>query len=480
MLPLCQKLPFFVRHQFRCAMSQYLRPGATNTNATTRKFRIIYLSRFFVTSLMVACLIHVFGSGIFAQESENGDLQAGINPEWHRIMSEKLNLWKFSEEEGVFQFRFWYKGQVIDLIQHPNYSNTNLVTYVYVQHRNRPQDTLTNGFSFGQITLSVEALHAFIQISGILDIPSAPMADGFVERHHPDDALIGFRDPSSGRISFISSTTYRLPQEQFSETNGGPEDQADYQEFLRRKALVEEFITAFSDMLELTESYSNFEAFHLKTIGGCFTRDGVEERTCYNNIILSFGYHAARGTPLGYYAGLTLNALGIYKPELSFGLFHRMDLQGHFSFKGSVAHHHKVKFNENRHSAYALYEYKSRKRPGNVDGLTQQLQRHCILYSTSVGKDFGHPLLSRTSVAAGASYITGDQQAAGPVIAVKFFSLYGAFALINKDVDYLISWNAMIPFRIAKKPWRFIQLGIDHERFRGESRYLFSIGLLTW
>jgi hypothetical protein len=455
-------------------------PTAENSHYDYSANRSAKISRkgLVVRFLLVASLTLIGGNGIRAQQKEYGADLAGITPDWHRIMTEKLNLWKFSEEEDVFQFRFWHKGQVIDIIQHPNYSNSNLVTYAYVQHRNRPQDTLTNGFSFGQISLSVEALHAYIQLFGILDIPSDPMVDGFVERHHPDDALIGFRDPSSGTISFISYTTYRLPQKPFNETNGGSEDQAGYIEFLRRKALVEEFIIGFTDLLQLTESYSNFETFHLKMIGGCFTRDGMEGRKCYNNIMLSYGYHAAKGTPLGYSAGLSLNTLGMYKPQLSFGVYHRMDLRGHFSFKGAISRHHTFSPKKKMLPAYGLYEYMTLKRPGAVDGPIQQYQRHCALYSVQMSKDSW--LLNRISVAAGASYITGDEEAAGPVVAVSFFSLYGAFALIEKEVDYLLSWQVNVPVRHGKTPLLFVQLGLDYERFSGQNRFLFSVGALRW
>jgi len=329
-------------------------------------------------------------------------------------------------------------------------------------------------------TEQLKGAFELIVSSGILDIPPDPLVNGYLVRHDPDDPLIGYRDWLTGEAVFISGTTYREPALPGNGAGGGERGDVSDELRLMRGEIIARFIGEFSDILELTERYSHFETWNAKMTGGCFERDGVEGRICYNNTMLSGGYHAAKGTPFGFYAGLTFNTLGIYNPDLSLGFFHRMDHQGHFCFKGSIAQHHKLKLKEKRYSAYALYEYMSRKRPGNIDGSIQQFQRHCVLYSSTLGKSFGPGLLSRTSVAAGASYITGDQQSAGPVVAVRFFSLYGAFALIDKEVDYLISWNLSLPFRMTKRPWRFIQLGIDHERFRGEKRFLFSVGIMRW
>ncbi|MEM6297885.1 MAG: hypothetical protein AAF740_04250 [Bacteroidota bacterium] len=249
---------------------------------------ITYLS-FFALPLSVSCQDKSFeGDSLwFNYHNEKGFL-------------DKLKLINFQTSEYDFAFRFWGRGQVIELFKDEGILSGELTNYIYHSNRKgKKAKTYIQKLSID--SLKVRKVYSVVQESGILDVPTDRDIDGWVQGFDGITYIIEYADEST-----LQYKHYWTPSSQDS---------------LPEALMVSDFVKKVTDTLKLKERYQAFKDSLPKK--GCYSIGIIQ--SCFSRNSFGIGYSGSTRLPLGFGSGFFLYDLGKMRIDLGAFVTYKFD-----------------------------------------------------------------------------------------------------------------------------------------------------------
>jgi hypothetical protein len=418
---------------------------------------------------LICCFI--IASGIAGLAQHDDIYSHNLSVTWHKQMTEKLDLQSLKDLNVDFIFRYWHKGQVVDIIRNGDSLQGSMTCYFFRTHRNRQGVTLKDTI-FAKTVIDAERVKAAYEVilgSGMLEIPSDSLFEGWITGHQSRYALIGYNSIGSQEVSFFSGQTYLTEVSDDESDEAFPPTEMNYEELTIRAELIDQFINDFSAILALQDEYRYFEKLSMRS-EGCYTKEWESKTICVHGIYYFVGYYGSKVTPIGLYGGINFGVSGGSLSNSSIYLRHMVDIRKSYNFNAIVSRSEIFSPRSGKMPDILSYKYLQVRyeRDSFLQGNT--IQRHQILY-----KVFVRTL--HLNIGVGPSYLARDISDLGALLSLGMHPFNADLAFHHDQIDYRFSYTPTFLLD-SYFPIGYLQIGIIYERFRLQKGWQFYLGVV--
>jgi hypothetical protein len=419
--------------------------------------------------LLIILLMFASGGAILGQHDDVYSYNQDVI--WHKMLTEKLGLRNLSDCDDDFIFRFWNKGQVVDITLRGDTLQGSLTSYFYRSYNDREgmsrKDTI-----FVTIALDAEKVksaYASIIRSGILDIPSDSLFDGWITDHLVGFALIGHKNSGSEVVSFFSAETYRTEVKEVPFDEAEQPEELNFEELIKRSEIIDQFIIEFSEILDLQAEYRMFEKSSMRS-AGCYVKEWESKSICIYGMKYFAGYYGSKVTPIGIYGGVAFGTSGAFLSKSSMYLRHMVDLKGSYDFHSVISRREIFSPISGEMRDLLKYIYRQVSSEGESRYKGRTIHRHQIQYGIFLSA-------LHLNIAAGPSYLAGEIRDLGAVVELDMHPFAANLAFQQDQIDYRFSFTPRLILD-SYKPFSIFDMGIIYERFRAQKGWQFYVGVV--
>jgi hypothetical protein len=395
--------------------------------------------------LLVGFLLQL--KDVYAQSKKMEDNTATIDIH-QESLSKKLELSDLKKSNHEFAFRFWGRGQAIDIIG----DSTDIIGTVtnYIYHQKKSSDYKIDTL-FKKASLSpdqAEAAYLLFLNLKLLNIPS-------------DEKLKGWRKGADG-------ITYRIEQVDQVHYSNKSYWTPSSQDGLPEAKVILDFVNSLSDTLKLEETFRSFK--NTLPRKGCY-HSGVMAVICYVSNSFWAGYSAATKLPYGFYTGYNAGYIGSTKVNLGASLQYNFSTNRFYHLNTALAKG-KIFYEKTNLTDYIAYSYQKRK--FNIENTTKKFENHQLMYGLQLKNNF--------KVGGGIDYLRKEDNLSGIYLsASKGFTKPNMNAGISASLfegrtNYKIDLSKFVYFN-SRFFAKGLSVGVSYEDFMRYRDVYFNIAL---
>ncbi len=364
-------------------------------------------------------------------------------------LSKKLILSDLRNSNHEFAFRFWGRGQTVDITADSTRIIGTVTNYIYHQKKSADYRTDTlfkkTSLSPGQAKTAYEL---FLNLK-LLNIPTAGKIKGWSEGVDGITYTIEQSDKEN-----YSTKSYWTPSIQ----DGLPEARA-----------ISDFVNSLSDTLKLEESFQSFK--NTLPRKGCYHTGGLAFM-CYVSNSFWAGYSAATKMPYGFYTGYNTGYIGGTKVNMGASLQYNFNKNGFYHLNAALAKA-KILYDKATLSDYIAYRYQKRKI--NIRNANEKFENHQLMYGLQLRNNFnvgGGIDYLRNVGNVGAIYLSASKWFTKPNINTGLSA-----SLFEGQTNYKIDLSKSIYFN-TRFFVKGLSLGVSYEDFMRYTDVYFNLALL--
>ncbi|WP_293946982.1 MULTISPECIES: hypothetical protein [unclassified Sphingobacterium] len=396
--------------------------------------------------LLVGFLLQL--KDVYAQSKKMEDNTATIDVH-QESLSKKLGLSDLKKSNHEFAFRFWGRGQAIDIIG----DSTDIIGTVtnYIYHQKKSSDYKID-ILFKKASLCPDQAEAayllFLNLS-LLNIPS-------------DEKVKGWRKGADG-------ITYRIEQVDQGHYSNKSYWTPSSQDGLPEAKVISDFVNSLSDTLKLEETFRSFK--NTLPRKGCYHTGGMAV-ICYVSNSFWAGYSAATKLPYGFYTGYNAGYIGSTKVNLGASLQYNFSTNRFYHLNTALAKG-KIFYEKANLTDYIAYSYQKRKI--NIENATKKFENHQLMYGLQLKNNF--------KVGGGIDYLRKEDNLSGIYLsASKGFTKPNMNAGISTSLfegrtNYKIDLSKFVYFN-SRFFAKGLSVGVSYEDFMRYRDVYFNIALL--
>ncbi|WP_286862882.1 MULTISPECIES: hypothetical protein [Sphingobacterium] len=396
--------------------------------------------------LLVGFLLQLLD--VYPQSKKMEDNTATIDIQ-KESLSKKLILSDLKKSNHEFAFRFWGRGQAIDITG----DSTDIIGTVtnYIYHQKKSSDYRTDTL-FKKASLSPDqakaAYELFLNLK-LLNIPTDEKIKGWSKGF--DGITYIIEQAYNGNYS---AKSYWTPTSQ----HGLPEARA-----------ISDFVNNLSDTLRLEEAFQSFK--NTLPRKGCYHTGGMAV-ICYVSNSFWAGYSAATKLPYGFYTGYNAGYIGSTKVNLGASLQYNFSTNRFYHLNTALAKG-KIFYEKANLTDYIAYSYQKRKI--NVENVTKKFENHQLMYGLQLKNNF--------KVGGGIDYLRKEDNLSGIYLsASKGFTNPNintgiSASLFEGQTNYKIDLSKFIYFN-SRFFAKGLSVGLSYEDFMRYRDVYFNLVLL--
>ena len=419
--------------------------------------------------VLIFWFIAVSGFKIQAQTPEN--VAYNMHAHWHKTMTEKLDLVNLSASKDDFIFRFWHKGQIVDITRNGDSIQGILTNYFFRILRKRNVYLERDTFFIKTILDNdkVKTAYEYILSSGILSIPSDSLSGEWITRHQSGYALIGLKSSESECVNFFSALTYQAKVKDEEIEEDSEQQELFFEQIFEMTDIIDRFISRFSEILELPREYRKFEKHHMQEEG--YYLKGWEFRSIYvNNFNFYLGYYGSGAMPFGFWGGLSVGTIKKFRPKTALQFQHMVDFRNQYDFQAIVSKNEIFFPATGKMPDMISYHFRQASNARDPLGIDYTTRLHQIKYGFFLSA-------INLNLAAGTSYLAGDTRDFGPLFSFYMRPFEAKLAFHSDQLDYRFSYSPIFILD-SYYPIRYLMPGVHYERFREQKGFQFWLGLV--
>jgi len=398
-------------------------------------------------AILLACFLLEI-QDVYPQSKKIADNTTTIDA-YQESLSRKIVLLDLRKSNHEFAFRFWGRGQAIDITGDSTRIVGTVTNYIYHQKKssNYRTDTL-----FKKASLSPDQAKAVYELFlnlKLLNIPTGEKIKGWSKGFDGITYIIEQADKGN-----YSTKSYWTPSIQ----DGLPEAK-----------VISDFVNNLSDTLKLEETYRSFK--NTLPRKGCYHTNGLA-LMCYVSSSFWAGYSAATKLPYGIYTGYNTGYIGGTKVNLGASLQYNFSTNGFYHLNTALAKS-KIFYEKANLTDYIAYSYQKRKI--TIENATKKFENHQLMYGLQLKNNF--------KVGGGIDYLRKEDNLSGIYLsASKGFTKTNintgiSASLFEGRTNYKIDLSKSIYFN-SRFFAKGLSLGVSYEDFMRYRDVYFNIALL--
>lgn len=396
--------------------------------------------------LLVGFLLQL--KDVYAQSKKMEDNTATIDVH-QESLSKKLGLSDLKKSNHEFAFRFWGRGQAIDITG----DSTDIIGTVtnYIYHQKKSSDYKTDTL-FKKASLSPDKAKAAYELFLNLKLLNIPT----------DEKIKGWSKGFDG-------ITYSIEQTDKGNYNTKSYWTPSIQDGLPEAKVISGFVNNLSDTLKLEETFQSFK--NTLPYKGCYHTGGLA-LMCYVSNSFWAGYSAATKLPYGFYTGYNAGYIGSKKVNLAASMQYNFSTNGFYHVNVTLAKR-KIFYEKTNLTDYIAYSYQKRKI--NIENAINKFENHQLMYGLQLKNNF--------KVGGGIDYLRKEDNLTG----IYLFASKGfmkpnintgiSTSLFEGQTNYKIDLSKSIYFN-SRFFAKGLSLGVSYEDFMRYKDVYFNIALL--